>query len=106
MGALSERATSWLTFRLPEAVCEKAITGARIHFHDWVQDKVKGYRLTTLINLSAFDQFLLQKAIETGASVSFSALNYSSKEDYVSVQTGDQIYRSRFLVIASGCQIL
>ena len=26
-GALSERATSWLDLRLPEAVCEKAITG-------------------------------------------------------------------------------
>jgi len=104
-GALSERATSWLDLRLPETICEKAITGARIHFHDWVQDKVKGYRLSTLISRSAFDQFLLQKAIETGASVSFSrVLNYSSKEDHVSVQTGDQIYRSRFLVIASGCQ--
>lgn len=40
-GALSERATSWLDLRLPEAVCEKAITGARIHYHEWVQDKVK-----------------------------------------------------------------
>ena len=104
-GALSERAASCLGFSLPESICERTITGARIHFQDRVQDKINGYRLATLVSRSAFDQFLLQKAKEAGASVSFSrVLNYSSKGDYVSVQTEDKVYRSRFLVIASGCQ--
>lgn len=104
-GALTERAASCLGLRLPESICERTITGARIHFRDLVQDKSKGYRLTTLVTRSAFDQFLLRKAEEAGAGISFSrALSYSEREDHVSVRTRDQIYRSRFLVIASGCQ--
>lgn len=104
-GALSERAASCLGFRLPEALCERSITGARIHFQDRVLDKIKGYKLTTLVTRSAFDRYLLLKAVEAGARVSFSrVLDYSEKGDYVSIQTEDEIYRSRFMIIASGCQ--
>jgi len=104
-GALSERAACCLGLRLPEALCERSITGARIHFQNQVKEKIKGYRLTTLVTRSAFDHFLLQKAIEAGASITFSrVLSFSDKGDYVSVQTEDRIYKSRFLVIASGCQ--
>jgi len=104
-GALSERAASCLGFRLPESLCERSITGARIHFRDQVLDKIKGYRFTTLVSRSAFDQYLLQKAVEAGASISFSrVLDYSDKGDYLSIHTEGEIYKSRFLVIASGCQ--
>lgn len=104
-GALSERTVSLLDFRLPNEICERTITGARVHFHDQVLERHTGYNLTTLVTRSVFDHLLLQKAEEAGARTSFQkVLDFNEKDDHVSVQTKDGIYRSRFLVISSGCQ--
>lgn len=104
-GALSDRTLSLLDFRLPNDICERTITGARVHFHDQVLERHTGYNLTTLVTRSVFDHLLLQKAEEAGARTSFQkVLDFKEKDDHVSVQTKDGIYRSRFLVISSGCQ--
>jgi len=60
-GALSDRAVSQLGFPLPKTLCERTITGARIHFRDKVLERHKGFRLTTLVTRSCFDQFLFAK---------------------------------------------
>jgi geranylgeranyl reductase family protein len=104
-GALSSKAISLLDFPLPGNICERTITGARVHFRDRVLEKHKGYNLTTLITRSRFDHLLLQKAIETGASLKTQkALNFLEQDDHVSVKTREEIYQCKFLVIASGCQ--
>ena len=104
-GALSDRAASALGVELPEELCERTITGARVHFRDRVMERHKGYRLTTLVTRSSFDRFLLQQAVEAGTELATKkVLDYQEKDDHVSVKTEDCTYQSRFLVIASGCQ--
>jgi len=104
-GALSDRALSLLDFPLPEGLCERTITGARVHFQDKVMERRKGYRLTTLVTRSSFDHLLLQKAKEAGAEVVIQkVLDYQEADDHVRVLTKDGSYQSRFLVISSGCQ--
>lgn len=104
-GAISERSLSILDFSLPEDLCERAVTGARVHFRDQVLESHKSYRLATLVNRSLFDQFLLQKAIEATADLKIQkVLDYRESDDHVAVFTREDTYRSRFLVISSGCQ--
>ncbi|MCK9442745.1 MAG: geranylgeranyl reductase family protein [Methanothrix sp.] len=104
-GALSSRAASLLDFTLPYEVCERTITGARVHFRDRVLERHKGYNLTTLITRCQFDHLLLQKAKEAGADTKTEKVQaFQEKDEYVSVKTKDGIYRGKFLVIASGCQ--
>lgn len=104
-GALSDRAISLLDFPLPESLCERTITGARVHFKDVVAERHKGYRLITLVTRSSFDAFLLKKAMDAGSElVTEKVLDFSEKKDYVEVFTGDGSYKSRFLLIASGFQ--
>lgn len=104
-GALSKRAVSLLDFPLPGNIRERTITSARIHFRDHVQERHKGYGLTTLITRSSFDNYLLQKSLHSGAEVKTEkVLGFQEKDEHVSVRTKDGICQSRFLVIACGCQ--
>jgi geranylgeranyl reductase family protein len=104
-GALSGRAVSLLDFPLPSSICERTVTGARVHFQGKVLERHKGYNLTTLINRSRFDDVLLQKAKEAGAGIKTQKVqDFLEKEDHVSVKTKYGIHRCKFLVIASGCQ--
>jgi geranylgeranyl reductase family protein len=104
-GALSSKAASLLDFPLPDDVCERTITGARVHFQDRVLEKHKGYNLTTLIDRSRFDYHLLQKAEEAGADISTQkVMDFQEKDGHISVKTNTGIYQSKFLAIASGCQ--
>jgi geranylgeranyl reductase family protein len=104
-GALSRRAVSLLDFPLPGNICERTITGARIHFRNQVQERHKGYDLTTLITRSSFDNYLLQKSLQSGAEIKTEkVLDFQEKDEHVSVKTNCGTYQSRFLVIACGCQ--
>ncbi len=104
-GALSDRAVSLLDFRLPEAISERTITGARVHFQDMIMERHKGYRLTTLVTRSSFDHLLLQKAVEAGAGLmTEKVLDYREIGGHIEVLTNHGSHRSRFLAISSGCQ--
>ena len=104
-GALSLKALSMLDGSLPPQVLERKITGARVHYRDLVLEKHKGYEITWLINRSAFDQYLLEKALLSGAEAKTEkVLGFLDSGELISVQTKDGIYKSRFLVVASGCQ--
>jgi len=104
-GALSDRAISLLDFCLPDGLCERTITGARVHFRDRVMERRKGYRLTTLVTRSRFDHLLLQKAEEAGARViTQKVLGYQEADDHVEVLTKYESHQARFLVVSSGCQ--
>lgn len=104
-GALSNKAISLLDFPLPEELCERTIIGARVHFRNKVIEGHKGHRLITLVTRSKFDNFLLQKAKEAGCNtITMKVEGYREKEDHVEVVTKRKKFKSRFLVIASGCQ--
>ena len=104
-GALSSRAVSLLDFPLQNDICERNITGARVHFQGRILERHKGYNLTTLITRSRFDHLLLQKARESGAGLKTQkVLDFQEKDGHVSVKTKDRTYQCRFLVISSGCQ--
>jgi geranylgeranyl reductase family protein len=105
-GALSERAVSYLDFDIPMDIREKEIAGARVYFKDNIIEVHKGYRLTTMVTRSAFDNFMLQKALDAGARAIMGCKveGIEEKNDRVEVRTKDDNYSSRFLVVASGCQ--
>lgn len=104
-GALSERAASLLDFPLPQDICERSITGVRVHLGGRTIERHKGYRLTRLVTRSSFDQYLLERAEEAGAiHLTGRVLGYREEGDHVSVLTRDGEHRSRFLILASGCQ--
>lgn len=105
-GGLSERALSYLDFSLPENICERSITGARICFGGRVIDRHKDYRLTVTLTRSAFDEFLFKKAQETGihAITGQKVLGYSESSEKVEVRAGDEIYSSKHLIVAAGSQ--
>jgi geranylgeranyl reductase family protein len=104
-GALSEKARSLLGFELPKSLCERVITGARVHYRDLAIELHKDYPLTTLVTRSRFDAYLLEQATRAGALLEKEkALAYEEKEDCVLVRCGNESYSSRFLVVSSGCQ--
>ena len=104
-GALSLKALSMLDRPLSPQVLERKITGARVHYRDLVAERHKGYEIAWLINRSAFDQHLLEKALLSGArAMTEKVVDFRDGGELVSVQTKDGIYKSRFLVVASGCQ--
>ncbi|MDD1734266.1 MAG: FAD-dependent oxidoreductase, partial [Methanothrix sp.] len=65
-GALSRKALSLLGHPLPQWIQERKITGARIHYEDLMLERHRGYDITFLINRSAFDQHLLERALLSG----------------------------------------
>jgi geranylgeranyl reductase family protein len=105
-GGLSERAISYLDFSLPQDICEKNITGARIHFKDQVIEGHKGYRLGVTVTRAAFDDLLLKKAQEAGVSdtVFQKVLDYQEKDDHVEVEAENNTYSSKFLIVCAGSQ--
>jgi geranylgeranyl reductase family protein len=105
-GGLSERALSYLDFSLPENICERSITGARIRFGDRVIDRHKDYRLTVTLTRSIFDDFLLKKAQEIGVHVATGkkVLDFREDSEKVEVRAGDETYRSKYLIVAAGSQ--
>jgi geranylgeranyl reductase family protein len=105
-GGLSERALSYLDFSLPENICERNITGARIRFGDRVIDRHKDYRLTVTLTRSAFDDFLLKKAQDIGVHVitGQKVLDFREDSEKVEVRAGDETYRSKYQIVAAGSQ--
>lgn len=107
-GALSERTISYLDFSIPSHICERIITGARMHYNDNMIEVHKGYRIITLVTRSAFDHLMLQKALDAGAKVIMGkkVKGYQEKDDSVEISTIEGMYKSRYLIVASGCQDL
>lgn len=103
-GALSSYGLSCLDFKLPEYVIERNISKVRIHFRNRFVEGVKEPELALLISRKTFDNFLLEKARETGIEVHTGekVLDCIEKEDHVEVRTTDNTYLGRFALIAEG----
>lgn len=105
-GALSEHAVSFLDFELPEEIIEREIFGARICFRDKVIERSKDYRLSVIVSRSKLDNFLLEKARETGIEIRTGekVIDITEKEDSITVRTAKTTYKSRYLILATGSQ--
>ena len=105
-GALSEHAMSYLDFEIPESMIERDIFGARAHFKGQVVEQHKDSRIAVLITRSILDNYLLEKAGETGIEIKMGekVLEYQEKNDYVEIFTDDDTYKAKFIIIAEGSQ--
>jgi geranylgeranyl reductase family protein len=105
-GAFSERAMSYLDFDIPQYIHEKNIFGARVHFRDNFLEKLKEYRIATLVTRSVLDDYLLGKAKETGIEIKMGeeAISFREDHEYVEVYTDEGAYKARFVILAEGAQ--
>ncbi|MBN2178858.1 MAG: geranylgeranyl reductase family protein [Deltaproteobacteria bacterium] len=105
-GALSEKARSYLDFELPPEICEKEIFGARLRFRDQIIEGSRDFRLATMITRRSFDNYLLEKAAETGIEIQTGerVTDFEEREDHVEVHTKAETFRSRFLIVSEGAQ--
>lgn len=103
-GAFSEHAISYLDFDIPKHIIEREVFGARIHFRGKVIERHKNYRIATLVTRSILDEFLLEKAKETGIEIKMGekVIDFKENRDFVEVYLRNEVYRGRFLVVAEG----
>jgi len=103
-GALSEQALSYLDFHIPQELIEKEIYGARVHFKDNAIEHFKDYRIAVLVTRSKFDNYLLDKSIETGIDVHTGekAIDFQNDNNSITVHTQNNKYNAKFLIIAEG----
>ncbi|WP_319506938.1 geranylgeranyl reductase family protein [uncultured Methanolobus sp.] len=105
-GALSEHAMSYLDFKIPEDIIEKDIFGGRVRFRGKSIEYFKDYRLSAIVTRSIFDNYLLEKAKETGIDIHHEekVTDISQNDAHVSVTTNKDSYKARYVVIATGSQ--
>lgn len=102
-GALSERARSYLGFRIPDEVVDAEVSRIRIFFRDRCAEISRSEVLSTLVTRSVFDEMLVRKAEEAGADVLFGkkATEVSEMGDHLRIGAGES-YEGRLLVLADG----
>lgn len=103
-GALSSYGLSCLDFELPESIIGRNISKIRVHFRNRFVEGMTENNLALLVSRTVFDNFLLEKARETGIEVRTGekVLDLTEKEDCVEVRTTDNTYLGRFVLIAEG----
>ena len=103
-GGLSEHAMSYLDFELPQDIIEWEITGSKVVFRDQSIKVHKDHRLSVLVSRDKFDNFLLEKAKETGIEVHTGekALCCREMPDCIEVDTRQGTYSAKFAIIAEG----
>jgi geranylgeranyl reductase family protein len=105
-GGLSEHAISYLDFELPQDIIEWEVTGAKVIFKDQSINVHKNHRVSTLVSRDKFDNFLLEKAKETGIEIHTGekVLRCTEMSDFVKVDTSQGTYQAKFAIIAEGAQ--
>lgn len=103
-GAFSEQAMSYLDFKVPDYIHERNIYGARVHYKEAVIEQHKKYRIATLTTRSILDNYLLNKAKETGIEVRYGekVVDIFEKSNHIEIITSIRTYKSKFVIIAEG----
>ena len=102
-GALSERAMSYLGFPVPQSLVDCEVFGARAHFGDNTAEARLPNRIAVLVTRSEFDQFLLSRAVESGAEVIWEkATSISRTPDHVAVRTARREIIARCAIVCEG----
>ena len=105
-GGLSDHAISYLDFELPQDIIEWEVTGVKAIFKDQSVNVHKDHRIFALVSRNKFDNFLLEKAKETGIEVHTGekALCCREMSDRIEVDTRQETYQAKFAIIAEGAQ--
>lgn len=105
-GALSEHACAYLDFELPRDIIEWEVMGTKVIYRDQCIEAQEKHRLSFLVSRDLFDNFLLEKAKETGIEVHTGekALYCRERPDFVEVETEKKTYQAKFAIIAEGAQ--
>ena len=103
-GAVTEQALSHLDFDLPPGLREATILAARVHYGASSIEARMDSPLAYTVSRSAFDTYLLEKARETGISVSVGerVLGLHDKDASVEVSTHLGTYEATFVIVAEG----
>jgi len=109
-GGLSNLARSYLNFTIPSRIAEREIFGVKVQFADKRKEQAielqKDYRVATLVSRNIFDDFLLEKARETGIDIITGerVINCEEKSNRVEVFTADNHYQAKYVIIAEGAR--
>jgi geranylgeranyl reductase family protein len=105
-GALSPYALSCLDCEIPEYLIERNISKVKIHYRELHTERQKDHSLALLVSRKAFDNFLLDKARETGITINLGekVLDCEEREEYVEVKTSQNTYLAKFVLIAEGSE--
>lgn len=103
-GVISSYCLSCLDFELPESIIERNIPKVRVYFRNRFVEGMKENNPALLVSRKVFDNFLLDKARETGIEIHTEekVLDLVEKEDCVEVRTTDNTYLGRFVLISEG----
>lgn len=103
-GAVSHRALTYLDFAIPDSLREKEIVGLRLCYGGKTLETKNDSPIAVTVTRSFFDEYLLEKAAEAGASIRTGEKVREVKEekDCVIVRSTTQSFRSRFAVICEG----
>jgi geranylgeranyl reductase family protein len=103
-GAITEQALSHLGFDVPRELPEATIVAARVHYGGSSIEARMDSPIAYMVSRSSFDNYLLEKARETGVSVSLGerVLGLHEKDAAVEVSTHLGTYQAAFAIIAEG----
>jgi geranylgeranyl reductase family protein len=105
-GAVTEQGLSYLGFDLPSDLCEATVIAARVHYGGRSIEARREQPIARMVNRSHFDAYLLEKARESGVSVSLGerVLGLEEQDEAVQVFTDQGVYRAGFVLVAEGAQ--
>jgi geranylgeranyl reductase family protein len=105
-GALSERAMSYLDFRVDDELIERDVYGARVRFGSEAIEVLKPYRIASLVTRSRFDYFLVQQAINSGAKFleNEEVIGLERSHEYYDIITNQKQLRAKLVIGADGFQ--
>jgi geranylgeranyl reductase family protein len=103
-GALSAQSLAYLGFDLPKHLIERDVYGVRLHYRSSVIEKHKDHRIATLVSRDSLDNYLLDKAKETGIEVHTGMKVDAFEEalDHITVYADGATYKAKFLIVSEG----
>ncbi|MDK2825449.1 geranylgeranyl reductase family [Methanolobus vulcani] len=103
-GAISGHTISYLDFDISAELIKKSVFKGKLRYRDQVVEFHKDDIINFLVTRSTFDNFLLEKAKETGIDVNLGekATGILPEKDSVTVTTDKNTYKCKFVVIATG----
>lgn len=105
-GAISGHTLSYLDFELPEDIVNRSVFKGKLSYKNKVVEYKRDSVINFLVTRSVFDNFLLEKAKETGVDVNLGekVTGILQEKDFVTIKTDKNTYQSKFVLIATGAQ--
>jgi len=105
-GALSEKGLGYLEGPLPESLKELEVSGIRFLHGKRCLEGSAGRRIATMVSRSAFDHYLLHRAVKAGIDLHAGerAARFEESDGGVRLFTNRGTYDGKYLIVAEGSQ--